>query len=422
MTPINLAEAEITDLEVVANAADLRQDIHVFVDYARSHEIKRGHRDNQIPLAHRQRLAKLMSDPNSAAHSDEDGFSPWIEHVDSVCLALGLVRYETEGIYVGYTSSSPSFPDNYVKCSGDVHEEFLGLSLQEQEERILNVHLKDGNAGASEFFSRSPLSQLDRFDAWGSATGVVPTIQFLKVRRHLLDLLAQCPIGVWFSTKSLIEHLRRHDPWFLIPERVPAAVQARGMHADRYANFIERKRGDWGNRNPISDRDPEGFVKVEGRYVERFLEGIPLVLGYTEVAYARRKIESEIEPSRGLLRAFRITERLQPAMRQRIAAPKVTVLPNFEVHVESPFFPAKTEAQLLPLGELAQRGIVTVFRLTKPKVAAFMAANPKVSAIGTLQELSGRHLPSNVEQELTDWAGHSEKFILYEGFGLLEGL
>jgi hypothetical protein len=26
-----------------------------------------------------------------------------------------------------------------------------------------------------------------------------------------------------------------------------------------------------------------------------------------------------------------------------------------------------------------------------------------------------------VEQELTEWAGHSEKFILYEGFGLLEG-
>ena len=44
-----------------------------------------------------------------------------------------------------------------------------------------------------------------------------------------------------------------------------------------------------------------------------------------------------------------------------------------------------------------------------------------MSAIDTLSDLSGRDLPANVEQELKDWAGHSEKFILYEGFGLLEG-
>ena len=48
------------------------------------------------------------------------------------------------------------------------------------------------------------------------------------------------------------------------------------MSEGRYGNFVERKRGDWGNRNPISDKDPEGFAKVEGRYLERFLEGIPL--------------------------------------------------------------------------------------------------------------------------------------------------
>ena len=74
------------------------------------------------------------------------------------------------------------------------------------------------------------------------------------------------------------------------------------------------QRGDWGNRKPIPDKDPDGFAKVEGRYLERFLEGIPLVLGYTEVAYLKRKTETPIEPSRGLLPAFRITERLRRAM------------------------------------------------------------------------------------------------------------
>ena len=172
---------------------------------------------------------------------------------------------------------------------------------------------------------------------------------------------------------------------------------------------------------PISEKDPEGFAKVEGRFVERFLEGIPLVLGYTEVAYTRSKTETPIEPSRGLLPAFRITERLRRAVRREVAEPKVTVLPNFEVHVESLFFPARTEAQLRPLGELVQRGIVTVFKLTKPKVAAALAAQADENAIETLKTLSGRELPPNVEHELRDWAGHSEKFILYEGFGVLEG-
>ena len=149
------------------------------------------------------------------------------------------------------------------------------------------------------------------------------------------------------------------------------------MSEGRYGNFIEHKRGEWSNRNPISDKDPEGFEKVEGRYLERFLEGIPLVLGYVEVAYVKPKTETPIEPSRGLLPAFRITERLRRAMHKEIAAPKVTVLPNFEVHVESLFFPAETERQLLPLCDLLQRGIATVFKLTRTKVAAAWLKTPR---------------------------------------------
>jgi hypothetical protein len=262
---------------------------------------------------------------------------------------------------------------------------------------------------------------LDQFDAWGSATGVVPTIPFDKIRRRLLALLAQCPVGIWLSTTSLIEYLRLYDPWFLIPKEVPASIKSRTLHNGRYANFIERKREDYGNRDPIPDSDPDGFAKVEGRFIERFLEGIPLVLGYTDVAYVKRKTETAIAPARGLLPAFRVTERLARAMRKEIAAPKVTVLPNFEVHVESLFFPVEAETKLRPLGELVQRGIVTVFKLSKTQVAAYMAAQPKEAAIDLLKNLSRRELPANVQQELRDWAGHSEKFVLYEGFGLLEG-
>jgi hypothetical protein len=59
--------------------------------------------------------------------------------------------------------------------------------------------------------------------------------------------------------------------------------------------------------------------------------------------------------------------------------------------------------------------------LTKQKVAAALAAQADQNAIETLKALAGRALPGNVEHELREWAGHSEKFILYEGFGVLEG-
>ena len=422
MNPINLQEIKVTDLDVFANPADLRQDLQALADYVETHEIKRGYRDNRIPQAHQQRLVKMMSDPASAAKKDQFGNGGWIEHLDAVCLALQWVSFDTKGEYMGYSSAEPSFPDNFMEFNEPQHRHFLELSLQAQEEQILDVHLKEREECASEFFQRGTLGRLDPFDSRGCATGVVPTIAFWKVRRHLLELLAQCPPGVWFSTASLLNHLRSHDPWFVIPKEIPDAVRKDSLRQGRYANnFVERKRGDWSDDNPILNKDPEGFAKVEGRFIERFLEGVPLVLGYTEVAYTRSKTETPIEPSRGLLPAFRITERLRRAVRREVAEPKVTVLPNFEVHVESLFFPARTEAQLRPLGELVQRGIVTVFKLTKPKVAEALAAQADRNAIETLKALTGRELPPNVEHELRDWAGHSEKFILYEGFGVLEG-
>src|ERR1035437_10130067 len=363
---LKLEETKVTDLDVFANPTDIRFDIHAFMEYARGHEIKRRHRDNRVPAGHQQRVAKLLSHPLSEADMDEDKCFPWIEHVDEICLALKFVRYDIKGVYAGYSSSEPSFPDNFMAVEERAYESFVELPLQTQEERLLDVHLGTGESW-NEFFSQGPLTRSDRFDGWGSAYGVLPTIPFPSVRRRLLQLLAECPSGIWFSTASLIEHLQRHDPWFLIPKEIPHSVRKSTMNEGRYGNFIERKRGDWSNRNPISDKDPEGFAKVEGGFLERFLEGIPLVLGYTEVAYVKRKTETPIEPSRGLLPAFRVTERLRRAMLKEIAAPKVTVLPNFEVHIESLFFPAETERQLRPLGDLVQRGIATVFKLTRTK-------------------------------------------------------
>jgi len=73
---------------------------------------------------------------------------------------------------------------------------------------------------------------------------------------------------------------------------------------------------------------------VEGRYVERFLESIPNLLRYVDVAYARQRPEG-VYPSRGYLQAFRVSERLQRALEGRIAEATLRVTSTFEVYVQS---------------------------------------------------------------------------------------
>ena len=46
----------------------------------------------------------------------------------------------------------------------------------------------------------------------------------------------------------------------------------------------------------IHESDPDGFERVEGRYVERFLESIPLVLRYVDVAYERKPSNAPFIP------------------------------------------------------------------------------------------------------------------------------
>ena len=61
-----------------------------------------------------------------------------------------------------------------------------------------------------------------------------------------------------------------------------------------------------------------------------------------------------------------------------------------------------------------------VLKMTKQKVAAARAADPKLDVVALLQRLSGTDLPGNVLRELSAWSEHGEKFVLYSGFSVLE--
>lgn len=132
--------------------------------------------------------------------------------------------------------------------------------------------------------------------------------------------------------------------------------------------------------------------------MERFLEGAPLLLGYLDVAYGKRAYSGK-KPERDMLQAFRVSPRLQHALNGAIAAPRVTVQPNFEVFVECEVYPAAVLAQIAPLGQVLSEGLTTIVRLDKTSAAAHLVKNPGLDLAALLSQLSGRELPQNAEPD-----------------------
>jgi hypothetical protein len=406
---------DVGKLDVATRLPDLRRDLHVFVDYVRTREVKRSHRGNDLSKADAKRLARLMSDTDAAREVDNEGSSDWVDFIDDLALQLGFVSYDTKGEYAGYSSAEPSFPDNYIKYRAKPYEKFLQATAAEQESTLLDMLVRQGSA--SEFYRQGVLGRLEGFNYRGSAIGVVPMLDFTAVRRFLLGLLAECPSGQWLSTASLVDQLKKHHRYFLIPAK-PRYKYESDARSGRYGNFHESKDA-WGYEIDVKESDPDSFERVEGRYVERFLEGLPLVLRYVDVAYARKPARA-IYPPLGCLQAFRVSDLLRRALEERIAEPRVTVTPNFDVHVIAETYPAGVLAQLEPLCEKVSEGTSIVLKLTKQKVAAARADSPDLDPVGLLRELCGGELPANVAHELSAWSEHGEKFALYVDCSVLE--
>jgi hypothetical protein len=408
---------DVARLDVATGLPDLRRDLHVFVDYVRAREVKRSHRGNMLGKADAKRLARLLSDQEAMREVEEEGFSRWIDFVDEVALRLRFVHYDTKGQYAGWTSQEPSFPDNYIEYRAKPYEQFLAAKAAKQESTLLDLLVHEGQGSASEFYHQGALGRLEGFNRWGSATSVMPMLDFPPIRRFLLGLLAECPSGHWLSTASLVEHLKKHHRYFLIPKK-PQFKYEGDARRGRYGNFHESKDA-WGYEINVHESDPDAFERVEGRYVERFLEGAPLVLRYVDVAYARKPPRA-IYPPLGCLEAFRVSDLLPRALEGRIAEPRVTVTGNFDVHVIAETYPAGVLAQLAPLCEMVSEGTSFVLKLTKQKVAAARADSGDLDAGGLLRKLCGGELPANVAHELSAWSEHGEKFALYVNCAVLE--
>lgn len=427
---MKLTTLDPKNLTIFANDRDILRDLFTFLNYLSERSVKRMTRTNEIPRADLNRLAKLFEIDPPEKENWMYAVPHWIDFIDSLALWMQLISYDLKGEYRGYNSSEPSFTENYIVINHTHLYKFLELSPAAQEKRILETliratsrHEYDSSSN-NEFYRYGPCSSLDRFNGWGAATGIMPTLKFSEIRHFLLAELKNCPAGQWISTESLIAYLKANHPYFLIPQNAPTKDR-HGQPIGRYDNFIEGKDRHSAQDQAVPSSAPDAFERVEGRYVERFLEGIPLTMRFVDVAYDPDPYQG-ILPTRGMLKAFRINERFHRLMNEQEATPKVTVQPNFDVVVESDFYPASVIRQVAALGEQVSSpnsghgAYVGIFLLKKAAVAAAQVKDPDLNVLELLKKLSGRDLPANVQIELDEWAGHAEQFTLYEGFALLE--
>ncbi len=414
----NLTPANIKELSVYSNQYDLRHDLHAYVEYMQDRDVKRLHRSNELNRSDSKRLAKLMSDSYAIEEVEQNGYSEWINYVDKLALLFKFVKYDTKGTYAGYTSSEPSFPENYIEVDTRIYEEFIGLPLLVQEKKLLDLLLKNNVDGDNEFYTTGSLGRLSGFSTRGSATGVIPGLDFAGVRRFLIEILHSCTPGVWYTTSSLIQYLKEHHPFFLIPKN-PKFEYKWEAEKGRYGNFREGK-STWSGEIQISENDADAFERVEGRYVERFLEGLPLMLGYIEVAYSKTEYKGCL-PEINQLQSFRVNDKFLHVMSGKIIEPKVTVQPNFEVHVESELYPVRILTQLIKLADVVTKDKTSILKLQKKKVLTQLSEREDLDVIKFLENISNQKLPQNVQIELEEWVGASEAFTLYENVVLFEG-
>ncbi|MBI5488129.1 MAG: hypothetical protein HY905_12420 [Deltaproteobacteria bacterium] len=420
-----------------AFAAAARQVVYLFVDFVRREGLRRTHRENAIPKGPAAKLAGLLSWADEAAAVKEDGHGLWSDKVSRVARDIGLVTFEVKGVYAGYSSQSESFPENDIEVNEKRLAAWLAQDPVKKERAILEALVR---STASEFFHHATLWEGERFDGFGCATGPASRMDLPAVRNGLLAILADLPVGDWLPVRGLIDLVHRQAPTLILDPKLREPLAERWMPYDQrkqkktaskledlYTNFREHTvRDRWGQQDQLAESTPDVFSRVEGRYIQFFLEEIPWLCGFVDLALPpeRRPKPDDRVPPLEWIRAFRLTPRLRQVVRSdpELARVKVTVLPNFEVVVEAPSFPDRELDALSPFCvRVKEDGPTHLLRLDRKTVVTLAASRKTAPPVPeVLQRLAGTPPPANVAAEIRDWLGQADKLVVYEDCALVE--
>ncbi len=421
---------------------NVRRDVLVFIEYVRKRGIKRSHRDNQIPQSDRKRLAKLLEVPELIREIEpEEGY--WAEWICSLARRLKLITYDTEGIYVGYTSQSESYPDNYIKIDETAITKYLALSSAQKERHILDVLIHEN---ANEFYEPSLLGTQGRFDTFGSAVGAASRMD----RRRLLAMLASYPAGSPVPFMEFFERVHREEPNLIIDHdpKPPQPADKKSQRAFRHNPLPQTPRTvyeclyehrnkivdgavltDRGTSKEISEKDPDAYFRAEGRYLAYFLEDIPVLMQFIQLEYQEVKNPLLLVPDPpNFIKNFTVTEKLGAVLDNRMPDAdrvKVTISPDFTILIEALLYPDTILTRLAPYTVLKSSHHHThILELSRDKTIETLtstpAARPLADVLADVATLSSGPIPRNVAADIAEWTGHAEKCVVFEDVALIE--
>ena len=307
---------------------NLRRDLVAFMEHAKVYEMKRSHRENRIAKTDLKRLAKLLQAPQ-ALQEDEAEKGIWTERIASLALGMGLVSYDTKGDYAFYSSQEKTYADNYIKVNTEAYKEYLAGSSLEKELSILEALLK---TTSNEFHYTGFFGSIARFSTSGSAINGTSKMNLLQIRRQLLAILATFEINTPIPFALFMQKVKRFNPDLILSkwsEKFP-----------KYFYFYE----DVYSRNQVQDADPDGYEKVEGRYLAYFLEEIPVLMQFISLEYDEEKGKrvGGLLPPSSFIKSFTLSKKCKAVLTKDLAYlnhVKITATPDFKIFIESTLYP-----------------------------------------------------------------------------------
>ena len=395
---------DTTNLEIKRNTRDIHEYIYKYIDYISTKSIKRGIRENILMKSDVNRLSKLMpidkfKDVNPSLISND-----YPNFLDILLYDMGFITYKKDtedSIYNSY-----GYENNYIKLKSSNYKEHIDLTLQEQEELVTNYLISNYSGKNNEFAKDSPVGHLTSFNDeryYYYDYDRFRKLNFKNAREFLLQFISKLKIDCWYSIESLIYYMEANYKNFLFPK---------DLRKD-YKKIYEK------NTRDSKNIELDGFIKVEGKYIKRFLEYIPFLMGYVDLAY-RFKSSNQFTANYDQLLAFKPTTKLLHYFNKSIKEAKITVQPNFEISIESEIFPAQIMSTLYSIGKVIKNDVITQIKIEKNMMLQKVAKDSSFNPIEYLREISRAELPNNLQIELREWIKQSDSFVLYENMHLFE--
>lgn len=460
------------DSIIEKNETFLRKDIYRFMNYVFNNQIKRSRKGNFIPPDHARKLMKILSFDEEKELITVYGHGYWSDFISKLVRAMKLVNFDLEGEYRDYNIFNKYWENNYIVPNREEWNNYLNLTGLEKEEAIMESLL---NNTANEFSYKATLLSNNRFDRY---TLNRSNFDLPVIRKKLLGILYKLEPEVWYSIADMIKYLKENQFNLILDHKkegnilfnyrnlsnlkkeidykvitfIRKSIEGKefteeelllklkngkiksgdiekiiaysrdsknGVKVNLYSSFYEINNG---TRREIFSGESDSFERVEGRYFAFFLEEIPFIMNFVNLAYEKTEYDMTPEPYGGI-KAFMMTEKFfdfygkNPSYNHV----KITVKADHEAVVEYNGYCEKEVNILNKFGTAIKDDRAIIYRLEKQKISDRVASGEDIKEIiKELAELSSLPLPQNIITEMEEWGAHGEKITLYRNFSLVE--